>query len=149
MLAHGEAKVLITDLEFSKVVKAALDCSTGRNRWSSTASTRTSPTAKSSVRRTTRPSQRRFAGLPGTAADEVGRHCLNYTSGTTGNPKGVVHHHRGAYLNSASNIISWGMPPHSVYFQDPADVPLQRLVLPWTLAANAGTSVCSARSIRP
>jgi len=40
---------------------------------------------------------------------------LNYTSGTTGNPKGVVYHHRGAYLNGVGNILVWGMPQHSVY----------------------------------
>jgi fatty-acyl-CoA synthase len=51
----------------------------------------------------------------GGPADEWDAISLNYTSGTTGNPKGVVYHHRGAYLNAMSNIVSWGMPPHSVY----------------------------------
>jgi fatty-acyl-CoA synthase len=48
-----------------------------------------------------------------TPADEWDAISLNYTSGTTGNPKGVVYHHRGAYLNALSNIVSWGMPPQS------------------------------------
>src|SRR5512145_1577413 len=48
-------------------------------------------------------------------ADEWEAISLNYTSGTTGNPKGVVYHHRGAYLNAVGNILVWGMPHHSVY----------------------------------
>ena len=47
--------------------------------------------------------------------DEWEAIALNYTSGTTGNPKGVVYHHRGAYLNAVCNIVTWGMPHHSVY----------------------------------
>src|SRR4029078_5863829 len=47
--------------------------------------------------------------------DEWHAITLNYTSGTTGDPKGVVYHHRGAYLNAVCNIVTWGMPQHSVY----------------------------------
>src|SRR5688500_8373178 len=47
--------------------------------------------------------------------DEWEAISLNYTSGTTGDPKGVVYHHRGAYLNAVCNIVTWGMPHHAVY----------------------------------
>ena len=53
-----------------------------------------------------------------------------YTSGTTGNPKGVVYHHRGATINAISNVLEWDVPKHAVYPVDPAHVPLQWLVLP-------------------
>ena len=144
MLAHGEAKVLITDPEFSAIVKGALAMLEG---------------PKPIVIDTLDPE---FTGgealgekdyeaflnegdpdfvrsLPENEWDAI---ALNYTSGTTGNPKGVVYHHRGAYLNSASNIISWGMPPHSVYLWTLPMFHCNGWCFPWTLAANAGTSVC-------
>ena len=62
--------------------------------------------------------------------DEWDAIALGYTSGTTGNPKGVVTHHRGAYLNAVSNILSGRSRPASGVSLDAADVPLQRLVLP-------------------
>ena len=77
--------------------------------------------------------------LPDSEWDAI---ALNYTSGTTGNPKGVVYHHRGAYLNAASNIISWGMAPHSVYLWTLPMFHCNGWCFPWTLAANAGTSIC-------
>ncbi|HLA35326.1 MAG TPA: AMP-binding protein, partial [Rhodocyclaceae bacterium] len=75
-------------------------------------------------------------------ADEWDAISLNYTSGTTGNPKGVVYHHRGAYLNSLSNIVSWGMPPHAVYLWTLPMFHCNGWCFPWTLAANSGTNVC-------
>jgi fatty-acyl-CoA synthase len=79
--------------------------------------------------------------------DEWDAISLNYTSGTTGNPKGVVYHHRGAYLNSMSNIVSWGMPPHSATYL--WTLPMFHCngwcFVPWTMAANAGTNVCLRR----
>ena len=49
--------------------------------------------------------------------------ALNYTSGTTGNPKGVVYHHRGAYLNAIGNTLTWELPMH-IYLMDAANVSL-------------------------
>jgi fatty-acyl-CoA synthase len=74
--------------------------------------------------------------------DEWDAISLNYTSGTTGNPKGVVYHHRGAYLNAVSNIMSWGMPPHAVYLWTLPMFHCNGWCFPWTMAANAGTNVC-------
>jgi fatty-acyl-CoA synthase len=75
-------------------------------------------------------------------SDEWNAISLNYTSGTTGNPKGVVYHHRGAYLNAASNIISWGMPHHAVYLWTLPMFHCNGWCFPWTLAANAGVNIC-------
>lgn len=67
---------------------------------------------------------------------------LNYTSGTTGNPKGVVYHHRGAYLNAVSNALSWHLPDNTVYLWTLPMFHCNGWCFPWTLAAVAGTSVC-------
>ena len=78
-------------------------------------------------------------------ADEWDAITLNYTSGTTGNPKGVVYHHRGAYLNAVSNIVSWGMPQHAVYLWTLPMFHCNGWCFPWTMAANAGTNICLRR----
>ena len=75
-------------------------------------------------------------------ADEWDAIALNYTSGTTGNPKGVVYHHRGAYLNALSNALSWNMGDHPVYLWTLPMFHCNGWCFPWTLAANAGASVC-------
>jgi fatty-acyl-CoA synthase len=77
--------------------------------------------------------------------DEFNPIALNYTSGTTGNPKGVVTHHRGAYLNAVSQIISWGMPAHSVYLWTLPMFHCNGWCFPWAMAANAGTNICLRR----
>ncbi len=74
--------------------------------------------------------------------DEWNAISLNYTSGTTGNPKGVVYHHRGAYLNAISNVLAWGMGKHPVYLWTLPMFHCNGWCFPWTLAAMAGTSVC-------
>jgi fatty-acyl-CoA synthase len=74
--------------------------------------------------------------------DEWDAISLNYTSGTTGNPKGVVYHHRGAYLNALSNAVGWEMPHHPVYLWTLPMFHCNGWCFPWTLAAVAGTSVC-------
>jgi fatty-acyl-CoA synthase len=75
-------------------------------------------------------------------ADEWQAISLNYTSGTTGNPKGVVYHHRGAHLNAVGNILTWGMPRHSVYLWTLPMFHCNGWCFPWTVAANVGTNVC-------
>ncbi len=74
--------------------------------------------------------------------DEWQAISLNYTSGTTGNPKGVVYHHRGAYLNAVSNISSWTMPHQAVYLWTLPMFHCNGWCFPWSLAAIAGTSIC-------
>ena len=74
--------------------------------------------------------------------DEWDAIALNYTSGTTGNPKGVVYHHRGAYLNAVCNMVTWCMPHHAVYLWTLPMFHCNGWTFPWTLAAIAGTNVC-------
>ena len=74
--------------------------------------------------------------------DEWESLALNYTSGTTGRPKGVVYHHRGAYLNAVSNILEWAMPHHPVYLWTLPMFHCNGWCFPWTIAANAGVNVC-------
>ena len=78
-------------------------------------------------------------------ANEWNAISLNYTSGTTGNPKGVVYHHRGAYLNALSNMLSWGIGPHPVYLWTLPMFHCNGWCFPWTMAAAAGTNVCLRR----
>jgi len=75
-------------------------------------------------------------------ADEWDAISLNFTSGTTGDPKGVVYHNRGAYLNAMSNILAWGMPRHATYLWTLPMFHCNGWCFPWTMAANVGTNVC-------
>ena len=77
--------------------------------------------------------------------DEWDAITLNYTSGTTGNPKAVVYHHRGAYLNALCNLLTWGMPPHATYLWTLPMFHCNGWCFPWSMAANAGTNVCLRR----
>ena len=74
--------------------------------------------------------------------DEWDAIALNYTSGTTGNPKGVVYHHRGAYLNALGNGLEWALPRHPVYLWTLPLFHCNGWCFPWTLAAYAGENVC-------
>jgi len=144
MLGHGEAKVLITDPEFLPTIKAALALLEGPKPLVIDIVDADYPNAErigeKDYEALLNEGDPDFAWqLPESEWDAI---ALNYTSGTTGNPKGVVYHHRGAYLNSASNIISWGMAPHSVYLWTLPMFHCNGWCFPWTLAANAGTSVC-------
>ncbi|MCE1187208.1 MAG: acyl-CoA synthetase, partial [Rhodocyclales bacterium] len=144
MLQHGEAKVLITDLEYSAVVEQALKLMTGPKPVVIDVLdpdfTGGKALGEKDYEAFLAEGDPEFEwSLP---ADEWDAITLNYTSGTTGNPKGVVYHHRGAYLNAASNIISWGMPPHSVYLWTLPMFHCNGWCFPWTMAANAGTNIC-------
>ena len=145
MLDHGEAKVLVTDTEFSPTVEAGAGAAAGASRSSIDVDDALGPGGerlgddrlRGVHRRTAIPA---FAWQP--PADEWDAISLNYTSGTTGNPKGVVYHHRGAYLNALSNIIDWGMPRHAVYLWTLPMFHCNGWCFAWTMAANAGTNVC-------
>lgn len=75
-------------------------------------------------------------------ADEWDAISLNFTSGTTGNPKGVVYHHRGAYLNALTNALVWDMPQHATYLWTLPMFHCNGWCFPWTLAAKVGVNVC-------
>src|SRR3546814_77052 len=76
------------------------------------------------------------------------RSALNYTSGTTGNPKGVVYHHRGAYLNALSNALTFGLNARSVYLWTLPMFHCNGWCYPWAVTAVGGTHVC-LRKIDP
>jgi fatty-acyl-CoA synthase len=143
MLEHGEAKVLITDTEFAPAIAAAL-ARLHRKPLVIDVVDALGPggdvLGESDYETFIAHGDADFAWQP--PADEWDAISLNYTSGTTGNPKGVVYHHRGAYLNALSNIIDWGMPRHSVYLWTLPMFHCNGWCFAWTMAANAGTNVC-------
>ncbi len=150
MLGHGEAKVLITDTEFAPAVAKALALAPVKPLVIDVADPE-GPNAGDPAARLGSVEYETFlaGGDPAfdwkPPADEWDAISLNYTSGTTGNPKGVVYHHRGAYLNALSNIVDWGMPRHSVYLWTLPMFHCNGWCFPWTMAANAGTNVCLRR----
>jgi fatty-acyl-CoA synthase len=144
MLEHGEAKVLLTDAEFSPTIEAALKL---LKRKISVIDVEDAEYAGPGKRLGELTYEAFLAeGDPAYAwrvpGDEWDAIALNYTSGTTGNPKGVVYHHRGAYLNAICNIVTWGMPHHAVYLWTLPMFHCNGWTFPWTMAANAGTNVC-------
>ncbi len=74
--------------------------------------------------------------------DEWENLSINYTSGTTGNPKGVVYHHRGAYLNAMGNVLEWDMKMHPTYLWTLPMFHCNGWCFPWTIAMRAGTNIC-------
>jgi fatty-acyl-CoA synthase len=144
MLNHGEAKLLITDREFSPTISQALK---RIDRRIAVIDVDDPEYAGPGERLGEKSYEQLLAeGDPEWTwqwpADEWQAITLNYTSGTTGNPKGVVYHHRGAYLNGVGNILVWGMPHHSVYLWTLPMFHCNGWCFPWTMAANAGTNVC-------
>jgi fatty-acyl-CoA synthase len=145
MLDHGEAKAVIVDSEFAAVMKRAISLRQSQRELLVI-------DAQDAVYA---PGERigsigydefvaggdaDFAWqLP---ADEWDAIALNYTSGTTGNPKGVVYHHRGAAINAISNILEWDMPKHPVYLWTLPMFHCNGWCFPWTVAARAGVNVC-------
>ena len=144
MLNHGEAKAVLVDREFAAIIQSALallerpilviDVD--------------DPEYHGAGERVGEIEYEDFiaAGDPEFAwlrpADEWQAICLNYTSGTTGNPKGVVYHHRGAYTNAISNVLEWDMPKHAVYLWTLPMFHCNGWCFPWTVAARAGVNVC-------
>ena len=144
MLDHGEAKAVITDREFSATMKKALALSKQKPFVVDV----DDPEYTGSGERIGEVDYEAFiaGGDPGYAwqppSDEWNAIALNYTSGTTGNPKGVVYHHRGAYLNAVCNMLTWAMPHHSVYLWTLPMFHCNGWTFPWTMALNSGTNVC-------
>ena len=148
MLDHAETKVLIADVEFAPIVKAALAEAKVRPFVIDYRDTELGPDGE---RLGTDYEELVASGDPDYAwqmpTDEWDAITLNYTSGTTGNPKGVVYHHRGAALMCYSNTIATGMGMHPVYLWTLPMFHCNGWCFPWTLSAIAGTHVC-LRAVR-
>ena len=144
MLEHGEAKVLFCDLEYSAVVEKALKLVKKKplvidviDPMFAGQGTRLGEQDYESFL-AAGDADFRFA-YP---SDEWNAIALNYTSGTTGNPKGVVYHHRGAYMNAIGNVLTWDMQRHPIYLWTLPMFHCNGWCFPWTIAAQAGTNVC-------
>ena len=147
ILEHGEAKVLIADREFSEVVETAL------SRLSDPPLVIDIADPEGGAEGSLRGEMDYEAFLesgdpdfePLLPADEWDAICLNYTSGTTGNPKGVVYHHRGAFLNATGNLIAFSLTPQSVYLWTLPMFHCNGWTYTWAVTAAAGTHVCLRR----
>ena len=146
-LDHGEAKVLLTDREFSRTIASALKMMKGPRPLVIDVDDKlyTGGAAVGEIEYETFLTEGDPRFMPAPLEDEWDAIALNYTSGTTGDPKGVVYHHRGAYLNAVSNIVTWGMQPHSVYLWTLPMFHCNGWCFPWTMAANVGVNVCLRR----
>ncbi len=149
ILEHGRAKVLLADTELAPTVRAALDGLVA-------------PPVVIDIRDPAAPGEALGATdyetllasadpETGTAGplDEWDAIALNYTSGTTGRPKGVVYHHRGAYLTAIGNVLEWDMARAPVYLWTLPMFHCNGWCFPWTIAAKAGTNVCLRRVSGP
>ena len=151
MLQHGEAKVLLTDREFAGVIEQALALLAATPGLARPLVIEVEDDDAPAGKALGDVSYETFLAHGDAAfvwqlpADEWDAIALNYTSGTTGNPKGVVTHHRGAYLNAVSNVVTWEMPRHAVYLWTLPMFHCNGWCFPWTLALQAGTSVCLRR----
>ncbi len=150
ILEHSEAKVVLLDLALAGVVGEALATLKSRPYviTISTAGEGGDPPTAPSAEHLGDIAYEDFlcrgdAGFEWQRVDDEWRAIsLNYTSGTTGNPKGVIYHHRGAYLNAIGNILAWNLPHHPTYLWTLPMFHCNGWCFPWTLAAIAGTSVC-------
>ncbi len=147
MLEHGEAKAILVDREFSATIAQALAqikrpilvIDVDDTEYAGAGSRIGQHAYEAFIAA----GDSQYLWQP--PADEWDAIALNYTSGTTGNPKGVVYHHRGAYLNAVCNLLTWAMPHHSVYLWTLPMFHCNGWCFPWAIAANAGTHVCLRR----
>jgi len=143
-LDHAESKVLIADREFSKLAKEALALAKGKPL----VVDYDDPEFAGAGERPGGVDYEEFlaAGDADFAwkmpDDEWDAISLNYTSGTTGDPKGVVYHHRGAYLLAIGNVLTGSMDKHSVYLWTLPMFHCNGWCFPWTISVVAGTHVC-------
>src|SRR6478752_6914144 len=143
-LDHADAKIVITDREYSKVMKEALALCKAKplvidydDPEFSGAGERIGAIEYEDFIKDGDPE---FAWqMPGDEWDAI---SLNYTSGTTGDPKGVVYHHRGAYLLAVGNVVTGVMPKQCVYLWTLPMFHCNGWCFPWTISVVAGTHVC-------
>src|SRR5580700_9598440 len=148
-LDHAETKLLITDREYAKVIEEALALAKAKPL----VIDYDDPEYSGPGQRLGAVEYEAFldGGDPGFAwrmpDDEWDAIALNYSSGTTGDPKGVVYHHRGAYLLAIANVITCAMARHPVYLWTLPMFHCNGWCFPWTLSVVAGTHVC-LRAVR-
>jgi fatty-acyl-CoA synthase len=148
ILEHGEARVVLVDREFAATMRRALDLLPVVGRplvidVEDALAPPGTPAGSMSYEDFLAAGDPAFAwSLPGDEWDTI---ALNYTSGTTGKPKGVLYHHRGAYMNAVGNVLTWAMPHHPVYLWTLPMFHCNGWCFPWTIAAMAGTNVCLRR----
>ncbi len=143
IIDHAEIKLLVTDREFSATVKEAVNLAKGTPILIDI----DDPAADGGELLGKQDYEAFIAtGDPDFAYsgpnDEWDTISINYTSGTTGNPKGVVYHYRGAYLNGIGNTLEWNMGAHPIYLWTLPMFHCNGWCFPWTIAAKAGTNVC-------
>jgi fatty-acyl-CoA synthase len=144
ILDHGEAKVLITDREFAATIKETLKLAKAKPIVIDYDDPEFSQTGEKlgEIEYEAFLAEGDPAFEPRLPADEWDAVSLNYTSGTTGNPKGVVFHHRGAALMGYGNVIAANMPRHPVYLWTLPMFHCNGWCFPWSLSVVAGTHVC-------
>jgi fatty-acyl-CoA synthase len=143
-LDHGGAKIILVDPEFSAVIEEALGLTNGPRPFVIDVDDAAFSGGKriGEIEYEEALAQANPAFAEHRPDDEWDAIALSYTSGTTGNPKGVVTHHRGAYLNAVSNILAGGLGQHPVYLWTLPMFHCNGWCFPWTVAAAAGVNVC-------
>lgn len=144
MLQHGEAKIVLVDLEFTSTIAQAIlrmeNPPLVINVQDILYKGPGEKLGKLEYEAFINEGDEKF--IPEIPSDEWDAIALNYTSGTTGNPKGVVYHHRGAYLAAISNILEWDMPKHPTYLWTLPMFHCNGWTFPWVIAARAGINIC-------
>jgi fatty-acyl-CoA synthase len=146
MLDHSETKVLLTDREFAGVIAKALELVKRKPLVVDVEDALAPPgpdVGDMTYEALLAEGDSEFAWIQ--PADEWDAISLNYTSGTTGDPKGVVYHHRGAYLNALGNGVVWGLEQHPRYLWTLPMFHCNGWCFPWTITAYAGLHVCLRR----
>jgi fatty-acyl-CoA synthase len=143
-LDHGGSKIILVDPEFAGVISEALKTMSGPKPFVIDVDDASfaGGTRIGAIEYEAAVAQGDPNFVPKRPADEWNAIALSYTSGTTGNPKGVVTHHRGAYLNAVSNILAGGLGQHPVYLWTLPMFHCNGWCFPWTVAASAGINVC-------
>lgn len=148
MIQHGEAKILIVDVEYSAVIHRAVEGLDNPPKIITITDSQYSYSSSDVLALTGATDYEDFL----VSGDKNEKWCLpdnewnaialSYTSGTTGDPKGVVTHHRGAHLNAVSNILAWDMNAYPVYLWTLPMFHCNGWCFPWTITALNGTHVC-------